>query len=99
MIFTLLQMRQNRKDNRRWQALVEQMEKDMQAAREQRHELRHERYEIWQQRCQAEREECHARYAELRQQFTELLAQNQQLMGMLLDLLERGSDSAAAPSD
>lgn len=99
MIFTLLQMRQNRKDNRRWQALVEQMEKDMQAAREQRHEVQHQQYEIWQQQYQAEQEECHAQHAELQQQFTELLTQHQQLMGMLLDLLERRSDSAAAPSD
>lgn len=92
MFFTLYEMRQNRESERRWQARFEQIQKDRQAAREE-HQAWVAEHQAWMAEQRAWRDE------ERQQQIITLLAQNQQLMGMLLDLLERRSDSAGGASD
>ena len=92
MFFTLYEMRQNRESERRWQARFDQLQKDRQAEREDRQAEREE-HQAWMAEQRAWRDE------ERQQQITTLLVQNQQLMLRLIEMLERRSDSTAAPSD
>ena len=73
MFFTLQQMRRNQEDNRRWEDLVAQMQKDRQSDRDERRAEREER--------QTERAENRAERAENRQLMERLLTMLEQRNG------------------